>query len=79
MGKHDAAAPLNEALEQHYQEQIKTLNEKLNHQKEFNEKLMGEIENMKFTIDMKDAELETLRKALIDTMVEKTEAKYGSR
>ena len=79
MGKHDAAAPLSEALELHYKEQIKTLEERLNEAKTVVTDAKLEIERLNFTIDMKDAELEVLRKALIDAMVEKTEAKYGSR
>jgi len=81
MGKHDAIpeGAINEALERHYQETIKTLNEKLNNANDTIREMAAEIEKQKFTIEMKDSEVETLRTALVETLVEKTEAKLMAR
>lgn len=81
MGKHDVIpeGSINEALERHYQETIKTLNEKLNCANDTGREMAAEIEKLKFTIKVKDSEIDTLRTALVETLVEKTEAKLMAR
>ena len=41
--------------------------------------MAAEIEKLKFTIKVKDSEIDTLRTALVETLVEKTEAKLMAR
>ena len=57
-------APINESLERHYQETIKTLNEKLNFANDTARNMAAEIEQLKFRIKLKDIEIESLVKAM---------------
>ena len=57
-------APINESLERHYQETIKTLNEKLNHANDTAREMAAEIERLKFRIKLKDIEIESLVKSM---------------
>lgn len=57
-------APINESLERHYQETIKTLNEKLNYANDTARSMAAEIEKLKFRIKLKDIEIESLVKSM---------------
>lgn len=57
-------APINESLERHYQDTIKTLNEKLNCANDAAREMAAEIERLKFRIRLKDVEIESLVKNL---------------
>ena len=79
MGKHDvteAVPRINANLEQHYKDEIKRLKECIVEAGNLLEDAKRQMENYRFQLSMKDAEIETLRTALIDTMIEKTEAKH---
>ena len=56
--------PINESLERHYQDTIKTLNEKLNHANEAGRQMAVEIEKLKFRIRLKDIEIESLVRSM---------------
>ena len=60
----DEPAPINESLERHYQDTIKTLNEKLNHANEAGRQMAVEIEKLKFRIRLKDIEIESLVRSM---------------
>lgn len=77
MGKHDCPTPMNEVLEQHYKDEIKSLNEKMEESKSLLKEAQITMERLRFIIDQKDAEIEVLRKSLIDTIIEKTEERHG--
>ena len=66
MGKHDIGTPINETLEKHYQEQIKTLNAKLDAHREAANGMRREIEKLEFRLKLKDVEIESLVKALAE-------------
>ena len=57
-------APINESLERHYQETIKTLNEKLNYANDTAREMAAEIEKLKFRIKLKHIEIESLVKSM---------------
>lgn len=64
MGKHDIGTPINETLEKHYQETIKTLNKKLDLASDTAREMAAEIEKLKFRLKLKDIEIESLVKAM---------------
>lgn len=66
MGKHDMGTPINETLEKHYQETIKTLNEKLDTSRDTIDGLRREIERLKTLLGMKNAQIEVLLEKLVE-------------
>lgn len=66
MGKHDMGTPINETLEKHYQETIKTLNEKLDTSRDVIDGLRREIERLKTLLGMKNAQIEVLLEKLVE-------------
>lgn len=66
MGKHDMGTPINETLEKHYQETIKTLNEKLDTSRDTVDGLRREIERLKTLLGMKNAQIEVLLEKLVE-------------
>ena len=67
-------APINAALEQHYQETIKTLNEKLNFTQDSMRDACMRIERLELRLQEKDAYIEELRSALVEMTVKATMA-----
>jgi CII-binding regulator of phage lambda lysogenization HflD len=57
-------APINDSLERHYQETIKTLEGKLNYANDTAREMAAEIERLKFKIKLKDIEIESLVKSM---------------
>lgn len=60
----DEPAPINESLERHYKDTIKTLNEKLNNANDTAREMAVEIEKLKFRIRLKDIEIESLVRSM---------------
>ena len=82
MARHDineGAPAINKDLEQHYKEVIALKNAQLEEAKDLLNEFNHKIEQLTFVIKMQKKEIETLRKALIDTMIEKTEAKHAGK
>ena len=66
MGKHDIGTPINESLEKHYQDEKKRLEAKIAVlENELNE-ANHTINKLKFRIELKDVEIESLVKSLAE-------------
>ena len=64
--------PINSALEQHYQETIKTLQEKLHFTEDSMRDACMRVERLELRLQEKDAYIEELRSALVEMTVKAT-------
>ncbi len=72
MGKHDAPAPLNESLEQHYKERIKALEETIADKDRVLENARMALERFDIRLEEKEKYIEELRSALVEQTIKAT-------
>ena len=75
--KHAAAEPMNEALEQHYKDRIKQLEECNRLTEENLNDAMLKISRLEFDIEMYKKHIAVLEKAFLNTAIEAATAKEG--
>lgn len=76
-GKHEAAQPMNEALEQHYKQRIKDLEESGREADRLLNDANLEIRRLKFDIEMHENHIKELEEAFLTTAIEAAMAKKG--